>query len=129
MGVYFGHFSFYSEENVNPRTRKKNEEHLENYIFPSQTSPAVVFCDFFFFLLDLHFSSLSGEAESWEDGKGRLYLLLTKRRQRKSSPSVLAVQKVINIATGVTVCSSFCSLLADKIHFFQSQFTVMLLDQ
>lgn len=118
VGVYFGHFSFYTEDNVNPRTGKKNT-------FPTHTFPAVVFlASFSFFITQWK----SRELGRWKR-KARLHLLLTKRRQRKRSPSILAMQKVINISTGVTDCSSFCSLSADRIDFFQSQVTVMLLDQ
>lgn len=58
-----------------------------------------------FFMLDLHFSLLCRKTDNWEDGKGRLPLLFTKRSQRKRNPSILVMQKVINIATGVIVCS------------------------
>lgn len=74
-------FSFYSEANVNPRSGKKNGEHLENSAFPSHAFPAVLFC--FVFSLDLHFSSLSGMAESWVSGIEKRWN--TKKRQRKGN--------------------------------------------
>lgn len=56
-------------------------------------------------LLDLHFSSLSGKAESWAAGreeKGGTFHL-TKDRQRKRSFSILVMQDVVYITTGMTV--------------------------
>lgn len=50
-------------------------------------------------LLDLHFSSLSGKADSWAVGREekRVMLHLTKDRQRKGSLSILVMQEVVYI--------------------------------